>query len=223
MREGMAAMSLFVGLENSGEELGIASIKQNAWAFLDPDMDSCFEQYLAQTREEVVAGTLPFPGVFIGFPSSKDPSWATDFPGKASVTVVAFVNWAWFEQHKDEHVHRRSEEYKVLKDSIAQRMWDFTCKVYPQLQKAKIGHFEAGSPLSNNYYIGASKGEIYGADHSFRRFHAKNISTQRPDATGIPGLVIGGQENICGGFAGGLYGGMLATGSGPISASGLVF
>jgi len=35
----------------------------------------------------------------------------------------------------------------------------------------------------------------------------------RPELPGIPGLVVGGQENLCGGFAGGLFGGCLAAGS----------
>eukprot|EP00928_Gymnodinium_smaydae_P043050 TRINITY_DN28930_c0_g1_i1.p1 TRINITY_DN28930_c0_g1~~TRINITY_DN28930_c0_g1_i1.p1 ORF type:complete len:658 (+),score=111.66 TRINITY_DN28930_c0_g1_i1:133-2106(+) len=212
LREGLAAMSLFVGLENSGAELGIDSIQENAWAYHGPCFDEDFEAFFAQSAEDVIAGKKAWPGIFVGFPSSKDPSWKRDFPGKSSVTVVTLVNWAWFAPYEASRVHKRGAQYDVLKDAIAKAMWAFACEVYPQLKGATIGHFEAGSPLSNNYYIGSNKGEIYGADHNSERFSLRNLIDIRPSATGIKGLSVAGQDVLCGGFAGGLFAGCLSAG-----------
>lgn len=213
LREGIAAMSLFVGLENSGSELGLDSIQENAWAYRGPCFDKDFPKYLAQSPEDVIAGVLPWPGIFVGFPSSKDPAWNEDFPGKSSVTIISFVNWEWFAPYQGSRVHKRGPEYDKLKDAIAKQMWSFACDVYPQLKQAKIGHFEAGSPLSNNYYIGSRKGEIYGADHNYERFSLRNFIDARPDMTGVENLVLAGQDVFCGGFAGALFGGVLAAGT----------
>eukprot|EP00929_Paragymnodinium_shiwhaense_P122099 TRINITY_DN94654_c0_g1_i1.p1 TRINITY_DN94654_c0_g1~~TRINITY_DN94654_c0_g1_i1.p1 ORF type:complete len:661 (+),score=74.62 TRINITY_DN94654_c0_g1_i1:214-1983(+) len=221
MREGMAAMSLFVGLEGSPSELGLNKIQENAWAFSGACFETDFAKFLAQSRDDVLASKLPWPGVFVGFPSSKDPAWNEDFKGKSSVTVISFVNWSWFADYEKTRVHKRGSEYDHLKDHIAKRMWEFTCKVYPQLKNAKVGHFEAGTPLSNNYYIGSNKGEIYGADHNADRFALHNLIAARPDVTGITNLVVAGQDNLCGGFAGGLFGGCLGAGTALGSSYGL--
>ena len=110
-------------------------------------------------------------------------------------------------------MHKRGPEYEKLKDAIAKQMWAFACDVYPQLKKAKIGHFEAGSPLSNNYYIGSRRGEIYGADHNYERFSSRNLIDARPDIAGIANLTVSGQDIVSGGFAGALIGGVLTAGT----------
>lgn len=212
MKEGWAAMSLFVGLEHSGAELGIDTIQSNAWVFRGPCVDQLWEEYFSQTLEDVVASKIPLPGIFIGFPSSKDPAWKEDSPGKSTVTVITFTHYSWFTAHENSRVHKRGSDYDALKDAIAKAMWAFTCDVYPQLAKAKVGHFEAGTPLSNNYYIGSQKGEIYGADHDHTRFSLPNLIETRPSLPGVDGLVVAGQDNVCGGFCGAVIGGLLGAG-----------
>eukprot|EP00930_Biecheleria_cincta_P063370 TRINITY_DN48898_c0_g1_i1.p1 TRINITY_DN48898_c0_g1~~TRINITY_DN48898_c0_g1_i1.p1 ORF type:complete len:647 (-),score=91.12 TRINITY_DN48898_c0_g1_i1:83-2002(-) len=212
MREGCAAMSLFVGLESSGADLQLDSIQGSAWAYRSPNFDEDWGRFMAQTPEDVLAKKVQWPMVFLGFPSSKDPAWSEDFPNKTSITVISLVSWAWFAEYENSRVHKRGARYDALKDCIAQQMWSFVCELHPQLAKAKIGHFEAGSPLSNNYYIGSNKGEIYGADHTSKRFKLDSLIAARPSFPGIPGLLVAGQENMCGGFAGGLFGGSMAAG-----------
>ena len=63
--------------------------------------------------------------------------------------------------------------------------------MYPQLED-KVVCFKLGSPLTNNYYINSTKGEIYGLDHNMTRFQPDNVMKLRPDI-GIPGLYITGQ------------------------------
>lgn len=122
------------------------------------------------------------------------------------------MNWKWFHPYACERVHKRSAAYEALKDSCMQQMWEFTLRLYPQLRTAKVSHMEGGSPLSNNYYINSTKGEIYGSDHGFERFRPEALLATRPDHYGIPGVVLAGQDSFTGGFCGGLIGGLLTAG-----------
>ena len=204
---GIAAFSLFVGLENDPHELGVADLQWNAWAYRTNDVDRDFKHYMSMSREEVLGATSagvtssndngngnPIPMVFIGFPSNKNKeSHEQDF-GKNNITmtIITFVNYSWFADWQDTKIHKRGAAYETVKSFLADRMWDFTTEVYPQLKKAQIRHFEAGSPLSNNYYIGSKVGEIYGADHTASRFSMENMLRSTPSAfERVPGGVFG--------------------------------
>ena len=67
---------------------------------------------------------------------------------------------------------------------------------YPCYSFWQVEYFNVGTPVSNQYYIGSAKGEIYGLDHSKERFGSPEvIMTLRPD-TDIPGLLLTGEANI---------------------------
>jgi all-trans-retinol 13,14-reductase len=60
----------------------------------------------------------------------------------------------------------------------------------------QVEHFEVGSPVSNSYYIGSPRGEIYGLDHSVQRFGSPEVNMHlRPD-TDIPGLLLTGDKRV---------------------------
>ena len=81
--------------------------------------------------------------------------------------------------------------------------------MYPQLE-GRREYFEVGSPLSNVYYLGTQKGEVYGVDHNISRFSLEAIANMRPDI-GVPGLYLTGQDILVCGFSGALYGGLLSA------------
>ncbi len=63
----------------------------------------------------------------------------------------------------------------------------------------QVEYFDVGTPASNNHYLASPKGEIYGLDHTARRFGSPEIvSTLRPD-TDIPGLLLTGKNGEGGG------------------------
>ena len=51
---------------------------------------------------------------------------------------------------------------------------------------------EVGSPLTNQYYIRAPKGEMYGLDHNIERFADPEIIMALRPETDVPGLVLTG-------------------------------
>ncbi len=55
---------------------------------------------------------------------------------------------------------------------------------------------DAGTPITNQHYIAAPKGEIYGADHGIARFNAELNATIRPQ-TPIKNLFLTGEFVLC--------------------------
>lgn len=49
------------------------------------------------------------------------------------------------------------------------------------------------TPLSNNYYIASPKGEIYGLDHTAKRFGNPEVMMHLRSETEIPGLILAGE------------------------------
>ena len=46
---------------------------------------------------------------------------------------------------------KRGEEYEEIKNRIGKRVWEQTCRLFPQVRD-KVDFFDVGSPLSNRYY-----------------------------------------------------------------------
>lgn len=59
----------------------------------------------------------------------------------------------------------------------------------------QIEYVDAGTPITNTHYIGAPKGEIYGADHGKGRFSPELNATVRPQ-TPLKNLYLTG-ESLC--------------------------
>ena len=57
----------------------------------------------------------------------------------------------------------------------------------------QVEYFEVGSPVTNRYYIGSARGEIYGLDHDTSRFSPEVVMSLRPE-TDIPGLYLTGKR-----------------------------
>ena len=51
---------------------------------------------------------------------------------------------------------------------------------------------DLGTPVSNKYYLGFQKGEMYGLDHTMQRF-LPNAAVQLRAKTDIPGLYLTGK------------------------------
>lgn len=205
VQHGPGAMSVFIGLDATKEELGLKA--QNFWVYSSNDLDKSFDEYMSLSADK--AGTEDIPLLFISFPSTKDPTWEQRFPGKTTCAIVTLGNFEWFANWENGRVGKRGDEYEDIKMRIAEKMWQQTCKLFPQIQSHRV-FFDVGSPVTNNYYIGASRGEIYGIDHDIGRFTPEAAFQLRPE-TPIPGLILTGQDIFTCGFSGGMYGGLLAA------------
>ncbi|KAL9967928.1 hypothetical protein ACROYT_G026237 [Oculina patagonica] len=205
VRHGFGAMSVYVGLKGTKEEFGLKAT--NVWAFTDNDLDKSTREFLE--LDAATAGTTDVPILFISFPSTKDPEWENRHPGKTTCTIITLAPYEWFERWENERVMKRGEEYEEIKNRIGKRIWEQTCKFFPQVRD-RVDFFDVGSPLSNRYYIAAPRGEIYGIDHHVDRFSPWAAIKLRPN-TSIPGLYLSGQDILSCGFAGAMSSGVITA------------
>lgn len=205
VKPGPGFLMLFVGLDGTKEELGLKA--QNTWAFKDPDIEKVVEKYFALSADEASSADVPL--MFLSFPSAKDPTFNSRYPGKSTCAIITVTPYEWFEEWKNERVQHRGEAYTSFKTILGQKLWRQVCQLYPNLED-KLEYLEVGTPLSNQYYLESYRGEVYGLDHDVKRFDPFVQAELRPE-TPIPGLYLTGQDVFSDGFSGAMFGGVLSA------------
>lgn len=189
---------LYLGLDGSPEELQLP--KTNYWIYPgDADHDTCINRYLKNTDEE-------FPMVYISFPSAKDPDWSNRYPGRSTIDIITLLPYEVFEKWEGSRWMKRGDEYLALKEKFANRLLEVLYKHLPHL-KGKVAYQELSTPLTTKHFINYDKGEIYGLDHTPKRFRQKFLRPRTP----IQNLYLTGQDIVTAGVGAALFSGVLTT------------
>lgn len=194
----VAHVSLYIGLEGSPEELKLP--KSNLWVYPeDADHDTCVERYIKDISQ-------PLPVVYISFPSAKDPDWPNRYPGKSTIDIITLVPYETFEVWKGTRWMKRGDEYKAFKEEISQRLFKELYKQLPHL-KGKVRYYELSSPLTTQHFVNYEKGEIYGLDHTPKRFRQRFLKPKTP----VKNFYLTGQDIVTAGVGGALLSGVLTA------------
>ena len=189
---------LYIGLNGSPEELKLP--KTNYWIYpSDLDHDESVDRYLKNIDEE-------FPVVYISFPSAKDPDWNNRYPGKSTIDIITLVPYEIFEPWAGSKWMKRGEDYTNIKEKISQRLLKILYDKLPQV-KGTVGHYELSTPLTTKHFINYDKGEIYGLDHSPKRFRQEFLKPKTP----IKNLFLTGQDIVTAGVAAALFSGVITS------------
>ncbi len=193
----MAHLSLYVGLKHSSEELGLNP--GNLWLCPGPDHDANVKRSEASPDE-------PLPALFISFPSAKNPAFASRYPGRATIEVVAPAPFAWFEKWADTRWKHRGAGYDELKVRLAERLKEGLETAVPQV-RGKLHYWELATPLSTRHFVNYEHGEIYGLAPVPERFRLDCLGPR----TAVPGLYLTGADVAIAGVTGAMFGGILTA------------
>jgi all-trans-retinol 13,14-reductase len=187
---GLSYVSLFVGLEGDIAAAGCSSA--NHWIFESDDIAAVWQRPADDDA----------PGIFVSFPSLKDPECA----GKPTAEVVAAVDahvFASWLAHADDP---RREDYLALKAWIEDRLLSQFLRHFPALAPMLRFH-ELSTPLTQRHFVRSPEGAMYGIEMSADRLTTPALKVRTP----VPGLLLAGQDVIGPGVPAAFMGGLLAA------------
>jgi phytoene dehydrogenase-like protein len=163
----------------------------NFWFYENADVDKIYSDGLtdALLREETP------PGMFLTATTLKDPSKMHS--GHHTCESFAFVGYEAFEKWAHTKYGSRPADYDAMKEDLAWRMVRGLEKYMPGLSK-HIVYYSLGTPLTNEHYLNATRGNLYGIEKSPSQVGPLGFSTR----TEFDGLYLCGASTLSHGVAG---------------------
>ncbi len=192
-----AHVDLYVGLSQSDAALGLNGT--NLWVYPSFDHDANVERFAQDINASL-------PGVYLSFPSAKDPNFQSHHPGKSTVEAITMIPYAAFERWGETRWRRRGDEYDALKERLGERLLTELTRQVPSVI-GNIDYTEVSTPVTTRHFMNYGHGEIYGIASTPERFLARKLGARTP----ISGLYLTGQDAASLGVVGALYGGVIGA------------
>lgn len=192
------AMSLFFAVDTDVRRLGVDS--GNDWYSRTTDVGATYEY--AHTGDP--AGTSDLPGLYLGCSSMKDPTARHD--GRHTFEAFSFVPTGFFERWAASARGHRPADYLAFKKAYERRMFDAIDRAVPGLRD-RVVFSSLGTPLTNGYYVRATRGACYGTERRVRNIGPFGYPIQ----TAIEGLFQCGASTTCHGIYGASLSGVIAA------------
>jgi phytoene dehydrogenase-like protein len=152
------SIMLFLTVDMDVKAAGLDS--GNIWYMQNKDLDDVYND---MQRKDILSGD-EFSGLFISCTTLKDP---ISFDGKHhTLEAITYINYDAFSDFKDED-RERSSAYLKFKEQLIEKFLNTLEKVVPGI-RAHIVHKDLGTPITNEYYINSTKGNVYGTEKSLR-------------------------------------------------------
>lgn len=193
-RYSVTSLMFFITVDMDVRKAGLDS--GNIWMMPNKDLDALHEDL----REVDLLETDEFTGLFISCSSLKDPS---SYNGRHhTIEVVTFIDYDAFKSKLPEG-EKYEAEYKKLKERLCNKLVNSLDKVVPGIRN-NIVQMELGTPMTNEYYIKSTKGNVYGTEKGFNQTGPFSF----PAKTEIENLYMCGASIISHGVAGASYSGV---------------
>ena len=150
-----SCLSLFFATDMDLRAEGLDS--GNMWYYDHADVDKIYTEGLT---DAVLNDETP-PGMFLTVTTLKDPSKMHG--GQHTCESFAFVGYDAFEKWANSKYGSRPADYAAMKEDLAWRMVRGLEKRIPGLSK-HITYYSLGTPLTNEHYLNATRGNLYGID-----------------------------------------------------------
>ncbi len=192
-----AHASLYIGLSQPDAALALSGT--NLWIYPSFDHDANVERFARDLD-------APMPGVYISFPSAKDPDFQRRCPGHSTMEAITMLPWQPFAAWAETRWKRRGDAYESLKNSIAARLRAEVERQVPAVAP-HIAHAELSTPVTTRHFANYGQGEIYGIAATPHRFLTRSLGARSP----IRGLYLTGQDAASLGVVGALFGGIVCA------------
>ena len=193
-RYSVTSLMFFISVDMDVREAGIDS--GNIWFLPEKDMD---EIYAELTKVSILERD-EFESLFISCSSLKDP---LSFDGRHhTIEVVTFIDYDSFKACQ-EAGNDKEEQYRKVKERLKEKLMNTLKRILPAVHE-NIIHIEIGTPLTNEYYINSTKGNVYGTEKGFWQTGPFSFTSK----TEIENLYMCGSSIISHGVAGSSYSGV---------------
>lgn len=193
-----SALSLFFAVDMDLRAAGLDS--GNYWFYEHEDINAVYAEGLTGRNLEIERPG----GMFMTVTTLKDPSKMHN--GIHTLEAFAFVGYDAFAKWAGSNYGDRPADYRALKGDLAGKMLAALDRRVPGLRKNLV-FCDLGTPLTNEHYINATRGNLYGTAKS--RFQVGPGAF--PIQSEIPGLYMVGASTISHGIAGATSTGLAAA------------
>jgi len=153
------SLMLFLTVNMNVEAAGIDS--GNIWLMPNKDMDDVYKEMMSSD----ILSQEYFPGLFISCTTLKDPA---SYNGKEhTFEVITYINYEAFKEFEGE-VKKRSQKYLAFKEELMNKMINTLECAIPNIKESII-HKDLGTPLTNEHFINATQGSVYGTQKSLNQ------------------------------------------------------
>jgi phytoene dehydrogenase-like protein len=188
------SLMLFLTVDMDVKKAGIDS--GNIWLMPNKDMDAIYED---MQKIDIAEGE-EFSGMFISCTTLKDP---ISFDGKYhTLEAITYINYEAFRAFEHEDLER-SETYLKFKTKLIQKFLNSLERVIPGISVAIVNK-ELGTPITNEYYINSTEGNVYGTEKSLKHIGPFAYKSKSE----IENLYLCGASVVSHGVAGAGYSGV---------------
>jgi all-trans-retinol 13,14-reductase len=188
LEPGLGFVALYIGLEGDLAAAGASSA--NHWIYESQDVGRVWREPADEDA----------PGLFVSFPSLKDPSWQ----GPPTAEVLALVDRAAFAPWLEES--GAASDYAAFKEWVAARLMVQFKRHFPALAPM-VRFSEAATPLTQRRFVRAAGGAMYGLEMSVERQGSDALRLRTP----VPGLLLAGQDVVGPGVQAAFMAGLMAA------------
>jgi all-trans-retinol 13,14-reductase len=190
LHAGMGAVSMYLGFD--GDIAAAGASGANWWIYESTDITRVWEHPADEDA----------PGLFVSFPSLKDPQC----PGKPTAELVVPCGGDAFAQWMKLPDGPREEDYRAFKAWVEDRLLSQFKRHFPALAPLLRFH-ELSTPLTQRHYVRSPGGAMYGIEMSAQRLTDPALHVRTP----VAGLYLAGQDVASPGIQGAFMGGLMAA------------
>ncbi len=152
-----SALSLFLATDLDLKAAGFDS--GNYWYYENADIDNLYRQ----GDSDHIIHSDRAKSFFMTITTLKDPTKV--YRGHHTLELFTFVNYEAFGRWSNSSYEDRPTAYEALKQELARKMLISAEELIPGLRD-HLAFCSLGTPLTNEYYLNATRGNIYGPAHT---------------------------------------------------------